>query len=61
MLDRMKNDLISLTLTINDLTESLRSKKSITEDESRKQMKSREQKLQARYRLDALMTNINRE
>jgi hypothetical protein len=61
MLDRMKKDLISLTLTINDLTESLRSKKSITEDESRKQMKSREQKLQARYRLDALMTNINRE
>jgi hypothetical protein len=45
MLDRMKKDLISLTLTINDLTESLRSKKSITEDESRKQMKSREQKL----------------
>ena len=61
MLDRMKKDLISLTLTINDLTESLRSKKSITEDESRKQMKSREQKLQARYRLDALITNINRE
>lgn len=61
MLDRMKKDLISLTLTINDLTESLRSKKQITEEESRKQMKSREQKLQARYRLDALMTNIDRE
>ena len=61
MLDRMKKDLISLTLTINDSTESLRSKKQITEEEQRKQMKSREQKLQARYRLDALMTNIDRE
>lgn len=61
MLDRMKKDLISLTLTINDRTESLRSKKTIAEDEQNKQMRSREQKLQARYRLDALMTNIDRE
>ena len=61
MLDRMKKDLISLTLTINDLTESLRSKKGITDDEQRKQMKNREQKLQARYRLDNLMSNIERE
>ena len=45
MLDRMKRDLISLTLTINDLTESLRSKKAISEDETAKLMKSREQKL----------------
>lgn len=57
----MKKDLISLTLTINDRTESLRSKKTIAEDEQNKQMRSREQKLQARYRLDALMTNIDRE
>jgi len=33
MLDRMKRDLISLNLTINDLTESLRSKKAICDDE----------------------------
>jgi chromosome segregation ATPase len=45
MLDRMKRDLISLNLTINDLTESLRSKKGITEDEISKLTKSREQKL----------------
>lgn len=45
MLDRMKRDLISLTLTINDLTESLRSKKGITEDEMAKLMKARETKL----------------
>ena len=42
MLDRMKRDLISLSLTINDLTESLRSKKNIAEDENSKHMKSRE-------------------
>jgi hypothetical protein len=42
MLDRMKRDLISLTLTINDLTESLRSKKGITDDEMAKLMKARE-------------------
>lgn len=45
MLDRMKRDLISLNLTINDLTESLRSKKGINDDEIAKQTKCREQKL----------------
>lgn len=59
MLDRMKRDLISLTLTINDKTESLRSKKSIADDEQSKHMKSREQKLQSRYRLDGLMTSLD--
>lgn len=38
MCDRMKRDLISLTLTINDLTISLRSKTSICDDETRKQI-----------------------
>lgn len=59
MLDRMKRDLISLSLTINDLTESLRSKKTIDNDENSKHMKSREQKLQSRYRLDSLMASLD--
>jgi hypothetical protein len=59
MMDRMKRDLISLTLTINDLTESLRSKKSIADDEQGKHMKSREHKLQSRYRLDSLMAALD--
>jgi len=59
MLDRMKRDLISLSLTINDLTESLRSKKTIAEDENSKHMKSREHKLQSRYRLDSLMASLD--
>ena len=61
MLDRMKRDLISLNLTINDLSESLRSKKQIHNDESSKQMKMREQKLQSKYKLDNLMANIDHE
>lgn len=61
MLDRMKRDLISLTLTINDLTESLRSKKAITDDEVAKQTKNREQKLQSRHCLDNLMKALERD
>lgn len=61
MLDRMKRDLISLTLTINDLTESLRSKTGISEDEMTKLMKARETKLQSKYTLDNLMINIDRD
>jgi hypothetical protein len=45
MLDRMKKDLISLQLTSNDLTESLKSKKIIINEELNKQRKSKENKL----------------
>lgn len=41
MLDRQKKDLIALTLKINELTESLRSKNNIMNTESNVQMKSR--------------------
>lgn len=61
MLDRMKRDLISLSLRINDLTESLRSKQTICDDEMSKHMKSREQKLQSQYRLDNLMKELTRD
>lgn len=61
MLDRMKKDLISLQLTSNDLMESLRSKKSIMNDELNKNRKSKENKLQSKYRLDNLMKNIDHE
>jgi hypothetical protein len=61
MLDRMKKDLIALQLISNDLTESLRSKRQIMKDELNKQRKSKENKLQSKYRLDQLMKNIERE
>ena len=61
MLDRMKKDLIAMTLKINDLSDSLRHKKIILNDEMMKQTSSREQKLQSKYRLDNLMKNIDHE
>lgn len=61
MLDRMKKDLIALQLVSNDLVESLRSKRQIMKDELNKQRKSKENKLQSKYRLDHLMKNIERE
>jgi len=61
MLDRMKRDLISYTLTINDLTESLRSKKMITDDETAKCTQSREQKLQSEFRLQQLMKSLEHD
>jgi len=61
MLDRMKKDLIALTLEINDLTESLRSKKQIANDEANKKITARERKLQSNYRYQNLMQNINHE
>ena len=59
MIDRMTRDLISLSLTINDLTESLRSKKGFSDEEFLNLMKSREQKLQSKYRLDNLINTLN--
>lgn len=61
MLDRMKADLISLTLTINDLTESVRSKTNIQIDESKGMMKAKENRLQAEYRLENLMSNTEHD
>lgn len=61
MLDRMKKDLIALTLEINDLTESLRSKKQIANDEANKKITARERKLQSNYRYQNLMQNIKHE
>lgn len=61
MLDRMKKDLISLQLYSNDLAESLRSKRFIMNDELSKATKSKEHKLQSKYRLDSLMKNIDHE
>ena len=61
MLDRQKKDLIALTLTINGLTESLRSKTNIYNNASSEQMKFRQEKLQSKYKLDNLMVLIDHE
>lgn len=61
MLKRMKKDLIALQLKSNDLTESLRSKNIIWNDEFRKDMQGKENKLLSKFRLDKLMQNIDHE
>ena len=57
----MKQDLIALQLTINDLQISLRSKKTIYNQEYQAQMSSRQEKLQSKFKLDKLMKNIDHE
>ena len=61
MLDRMKKDLIALQLSSNDLMVSLKSKRQIMNDELNKNRKSKENKLQSKYKLDNLMKNIDHE
>lgn len=61
MLDRMNKDLIYLKIETNELQGSLRQKKMIVSDELDKSRKSKEEKLQSKYKLDKLMKNIDLE
>lgn len=61
MLDRMKKDLIAIKIDSNDKMESLKDKKLIVKDEFEKSQKAREQHLQAKFKLDTLMKNIDKE
>ena len=61
MLKRMKQDLIALQLTSNDLNESLHSKTVIHKEESIKHRLAKENRLQSKHRLDILMKNIDHE
>lgn len=61
MLDRQKKDLIALTLKINELTESLRSKSNIYGQETSYANNKRQEKLQSKYKLHNLMKMIDHE
>ena len=61
MLDRQKKDLIALTLKINELQESLRSKTNIFNEAAATQMRNRQDKLQSKYKLHSLMQMIDHE
>jgi hypothetical protein len=61
MLKRMKMDLVALQLRSNDLTESLRSKNLIFKEESHKNTQAKDQKIQSKFRLEALMQKIDHE
>jgi hypothetical protein len=57
----MKKDLIAIKIDSNDKMESLKDKKLIVKDEFEKSQKAREQHLQAKFKLDTLMKNIDKE
>ena len=61
MLDRMRKDIIALQIQSNELQISFKSKNGIFTDEVEKSRKSKEQKLQSKYKLDGLMKNIDQE
>ena len=61
MLGRMKKDLISQQIRTNELGDSLKSKNLIVDEELEKSRKSKEQRLQSKYKLDNIMKNIEQE
>lgn len=61
MLDRMKKDLIAMKIKTNELETSMQHKDSIFSKEYAKSKKSQENKLQAKFKLDNLLSNVDLE
>ena len=61
MLGRMKKDLIAMKIKTNELETSIQHKSSIYDKEYSKSKKSQEQRLQSKFRLDNLLTNVDIE
>lgn len=61
MLDRMKKDLIAMKIRTNELEISIQHKDSIFDKEYTKSKKSQEHRLQAKFKLDNLLTNVDME
>ncbi len=55
MIDRMKKDLIAIKIEAHELHESFKQKEGIMNEESEKSRKTKEQRMQAKLRLDNLM------
>ena len=55
MLDRMKKDLISTQIRSGEMHDSFKSKEKIQTEEAEKSRRAKEQKMQAKIRLEALM------
>jgi hypothetical protein len=55
MLERMKRDLVALQIKTSEMNESYKSKESIMTDEVEKSRKAKEQRMQAKFRLENLM------
>lgn len=61
MIERMKRDLIALQIKTGEMHDSYKSKEGIMGEETEKSRRAKEQKLQAKLRLDALMKQIDQE
>ena len=61
MIDRMKKDLVSLSIKSNEMQDSYKQKEQIATEETDKSRKAKEQRMQAKVKLEALMKNIDIE
>lgn len=59
MIDRMKKDLIALKIKATELNDSYKQKESIMNEESEKSRKTKEQRMQAKTKLENLMKQID--
>ena len=61
MIERMKKDLIALQIRTTEMHDSYKNKEGIMGEEVEKSRKAKEQKLQAKFKLDNLMKQIDQE
>jgi hypothetical protein len=61
MIDRIKKDIIALNISSYDLRDSNKQKEIIMQEEADKSRKAKEQRLQAKERLQQLMDQIDKE
>ena len=61
MLHRMKADLISSQLKSQDLKESMKSKNDIAADETEKQRKAKQEKIQAKMKLQNIFNELQQD
>lgn len=61
MIDRIKKDIIALNISAYDLRDSNKQKEIIMQEEGEKSRKAKEQRLQAKDKLQQLMDQIDKE
>jgi hypothetical protein len=59
MIERMKKDLIAIKIKASEINESCKQKESIMNEESEKSRKTKEQRMQAKTKLENLMKQID--
>ena len=59
MLDRMKKDLISSQLRSQELYQSMKSKSDIVNEETEKQRRAKQERIQAKVKIQSIMNEID--